>query len=139
MNAARTARTFASLLKAGVSMTTTIGITRDVVQNLYFKEVLTDAEASVERGEALSRSFMLREDLYPPLVGEMIAVGEEPGELEKMLSKVADFYEEQVEAAVSALTSIIEPLIIAFLGIVVGGIVIAMFLPIFKLTELVGR
>ena len=84
--------------------------------------------------ELLSKS-----GVFPPMVVRMIAVGEETGELEKMLSKVADFYEEQVDAAVGALTSIIEPLIIAFLGIVVGGIVVAMFLPIFKLTEIIGK
>jgi type IV pilus assembly protein PilC len=69
----------------------------------------------------------------------MISVGEQTGQLEKMLSKIADFYDEQVDAAVSALTSMIEPLVIAFLGIVIGGIVIALFLPIFKITELIAH
>jgi type IV pilus assembly protein PilC len=73
------------------------------------------------------------------MVTRMIAVGEQTGQLEKMLSKVADFYDEQVDAAASALTSMIEPLVIAFLGIVIGGIVISLFLPIFKLTQLVSK
>jgi type IV pilus assembly protein PilC len=69
----------------------------------------------------------------------MIAVGEQTGELEKMLGKVADFYDEQVDTAISALTSMIEPVIIAFLGVVVGGIVISLFLPILKITQLIGK
>jgi type IV pilus assembly protein PilC len=69
----------------------------------------------------------------------MISVGEQSGQLEKMLTKIADFYDEQVDAATSALTSLIEPLVIAFLGIVIGGIVIALFLPIFKITQLISR
>lgn len=73
------------------------------------------------------------------MVCRMIGVGEQTGQLEKMLTKIADFYDEQVDAAVSGLTSLIEPLVICFLGIVIGGIVIALFLPIFKITELVAR
>jgi len=69
----------------------------------------------------------------------MIGVGEQTGELEKMLTKIADFYEEQVDTAVAGLTSVLEPLIIAFLGVVIGGIVLAMFLPIFKMTTMVSR
>jgi type IV pilus assembly protein PilC len=69
----------------------------------------------------------------------MIGVGEQTGQLEKMLSKIADFYDEQVDAAVAGMTSMIEPLVIAFLGIIIGGIVISLFLPIFKITELLGR
>jgi len=73
------------------------------------------------------------------MVVRMISVGEQTGQLEKMLNKVAEFYEEQVDAAVSGLTSIIEPLVIAFLGIIIGGIVLALFLPIFKISELVAK
>jgi type IV pilus assembly protein PilC len=73
------------------------------------------------------------------MVCRMVGVGEETGQMEKMLSKIADFYEEQVDAAVAALTSMIEPLVIAFLGIVIGGIVISLFLPIFKITQLIAH
>jgi len=73
------------------------------------------------------------------MVVRMISIGEQTGQLEKMLSKIADFYDEQVDAAVSGLTSLIEPLVIAFLGTVIGGIVIALFMPIFKITELVAK
>ena len=73
------------------------------------------------------------------MVCRMIGVGEQTGQLEKMLSKIADFYDEQVDAAVAALTSMIEPIVIAFLGVVIGGIVISLFLPIFKITELISK
>jgi len=69
----------------------------------------------------------------------MIGVGEQTGQLEKMLSKIADFYDEQIDAAVSALTSMLEPIVIVFLGVVIGGIVISLFLPIFKITELIAK
>jgi type IV pilus assembly protein PilC len=81
----------------------------------------------------------MKSKVFPPLVVRMISVGEQTGELEKMLSKIADFYDDQVDAAVSGLTSLIEPLIIAFLGIVIGGIVICMFLPIFQLANIVTK
>jgi type IV pilus assembly protein PilC len=80
----------------------------------------------------------MRSGVFPPMVVRMIAVGEQTGELEKMLTKIADFYDDQVDAAVSGLTSLIEPLIIAFLGVVIGSIVICMFLPIFKLSAVVA-
>ena len=80
----------------------------------------------------------MRTKVFPPLVVRMISVGEQTGELEKMLTKIADFYDDQVDAAVSGITSLIEPLIIAFLGIVIGGIVICMFMPIFQLSTLVS-
>ena len=73
------------------------------------------------------------------MVCRMIGIGEQTGQLEKMLSKIADFYDEQVDAAVSGLTSLIEPLVIAVLGVIIGGIVVALFLPIFKITELVAK
>jgi type IV pilus assembly protein PilC len=76
--------------------------------------------------------------VFPPLVCRMIGVGEQTGQLEKMLTKIADFYDDQVDAAVTGMTSLIEPLVIAFLGVIIGGIVIALFLPIFKITELIG-
>jgi len=91
---------------------------------------------SVREGESISDP-MEKSGIFPPLVTRMIAVGEKSGELEKMLIKIADFYDEQVDTAVEGLTSLIEPLVIAFLGIVIGGIVICMFLPIFKMSSLI--
>ena len=77
--------------------------------------------------------------VFPPMVTRMISVGEKTGELEKMLVKIADFYENEVDAAVTALTSLIEPLVISILGVVIGGIVIALFLPIFQISTLVSH
>ena len=81
---------------------------------------------------------MEKSGIFPPLVTRMVAVGEKTGELEKMLIKISDFYDEQVDTMVDALTSLMEPLIIAFLGIVIGGIVICMFLPIFEISTIVN-
>ena len=94
--------------------------------------------ASIKEGESIAEP-LAKTKVFPPMVVRMISVGEQTGQLEKMLNKIAEFYEEQVDAAVSGLTSMIEPLVIAFLGVVIGGIVIALFLPIFKITELLGR
>ena len=93
-----------------------------------------DLMASVKRGETLAGPLE-KSNVFPSMVVRMIAIGEETGELDEMLSKIADFYDTQVDTAVSGLTSLIEPLIIAFLGIVIGGIVIALFLPILTLTQ----
>lgn len=135
VNAARTARTLASLLKSGVAMVTTIAIAREVVQNLYFKDVLKVAEESVERGEMLSKSFMLREDLYPPLVGEMIAVGEETGDLSGMLENLANFYEEEVSRKTKDMSTVIEPFLMIVIGTAVGFFAISMISPIYKLSD----
>ena len=90
----------------------------------------------IKQGENIAQPLAASE-VFPPMVTKMIAVGEESGKLEVMLSKISDFYDSQVDAAVNGLTSMIEPLLIAFLGIVVGGIVICMFLPIFRLSTVV--
>ncbi|MFQ5680811.1 MAG: type II secretion system F family protein [Candidatus Omnitrophota bacterium] len=82
---------------------------------------------------------MGKSGVFPPMVVRMVSVGEQSGQLEKMLTKIADFYEDQVDAAVAGLTSLIEPLVICVLGVVIGGIVISLFLPIFKILELVGH
>jgi type IV pilus assembly protein PilC len=92
----------------------------------------------VQNGEPISRPLS-KSGVFPPMVYRMVDIGEQTGQLEKMLSKIADFYDEQVDAQVAGLTSMIEPLVIGLLGIVVGGIVISLFLPIFKITELVAR
>lgn len=135
VNSARTARTLSSLLASGVPMLTTIGITRDVVQNRYFKDVLKAAEESVQRGEVLSKSFLLREDLYPPLVGEMISVGEETGDLAGMLENLANFYEEEVSRKTKDMSTIIEPFLMVIIGGAVGFFAISMISPIYKLSD----
>ena len=105
--------------------------------NRLIEQVVTEVRASIKEGESISGPLE-RKKVFPPMVVRMIAVGEETGELDKMLSKIADFYDSQVDTAVDGLTSLIEPLIIAFLGIVIGSIVVAMFLPILTLTKALG-
>ncbi|MBI4437203.1 MAG: type II secretion system F family protein [Candidatus Omnitrophica bacterium] len=135
---ARFSRTLSTLVKSGVPILSSLEIVGKSAGNKVIEMALEEARASIREGENIAGPLSKR-GVFPPMVIRMIAVGEETGELEKMLSKISDFYEEQVEAAVAGLTSIIEPLIIGFLGVVVGGIVVSMFLPIFKLTELISK
>ena len=135
---ARFSRTFSTLVKSGVPILTSLEIVGKTSGNKVIEISLNDVRSSIREGENIAGPLS-KAGVFPPMVSRMIAVGEETGELEKMLTKIADFYEEQVEAAISALTSIIEPVIITFLGVVVGGIVLSMYLPIFKITELISK
>jgi len=135
---ARFSKTFSTLVRSGVPILTSLDIVGKTSGNKVIEVSLLKVRSSIREGENIAGPIS-KTGVFPPMVSRMIAVGEETGELEKMLTKISDFYEEQVEAAVSALTSIIEPVIITFLGVVVGGIVISMYLPIFKVTELIAR
>ncbi len=128
------ARTLSTLVKSGISILAALEIVSKTFGNVCLEKVIIGLMDSVQRGESISGQLE-KSGLFPSMVVRMIAIGEETGELEEMLSKVADFYDTQVDAAVAGLTSLIEPLIIAFLGIVIGGIVIALFLPILTLTQ----
>ncbi|MFC1576232.1 type II secretion system F family protein [Candidatus Omnitrophota bacterium] len=130
-------RTLATLIRSGVPILSSLEIVSKTSGNHVVELAVEKVRSNVREGEPIAMP-LARSGVFPPMVVRMIAVGEQTGELEKMLTKIADFYDEQVDAAVSGLTSIIEPLIIAFLGIVIGGIVICMFLPILKITTLVG-
>jgi type IV pilus assembly protein PilC len=134
---ARFSRTLSTLIRSGVPILGALEIVGKTSGNVVIEAAVESARIGIREGESIS-SPLAKSKAFPPMVTRMISVGEESGELEKMLTKIADFYEDQVDAAVSGLTSLIEPLIIAFLGIVVGSIVVAMFLPIFKISELVG-
>jgi len=134
-NSARTARTLSSLLSSGVDMVGAISITRNVVQNSYYKEVLESAGASVQKGTPLSESFKSREDLYPILVGEMVEVGEETGKLSEMLLEVAIFYENEVDTATKNISTIIEPFLMVIIGIVVGFFALSMITPMYSLSS----
>jgi len=134
---ARFSRTLSTLIRSGVPILGALEIVGKTAGNVVIEGAVEKARVGIREGESIAQPLS-KSKAFPPMVTRMISVGEESGELEKMLSKIADFYEDQVDAAVSGLTSLIEPLIIAFLGIVVGSIVIAMFLPIFKITELIG-
>lgn len=135
---AKFARTFSTLVKSGVSVLNALDIVGKTAENKVVEEAVSNCRIAVRNGEPIAQP-LLESKVFPPIVCRMIGVGEQTGQLEKMLAKIADFYDEQVDAAVSALTSMIEPMVIAFLGTIVGGIVISLFLPIFKITELVSK
>jgi len=135
---AKFSRTFSTLVKSGVSVLNALEIVAKTAGNKVVEEAIINCRASVRQGEPIATPLS-QSGVFPPMVTRMISVGEQTGQLEKMLSKIADFYDEQVDAAVSGLTSMIEPLVIAFLGVVIGGIVISLFMPIFKITELVAK
>ena len=101
------------------------------------EEALEDVRVRVHEGVPIAQP-LIENDIFPPMVAQMVKIGEETGELDKMLSKIADFYEDEVDASIQALTSIIEPILMIGVGIMVGTIVIAMYLPMFKLLTLIG-
>ena len=131
---ARWSRTFSGSVSAGVPMLQAIKLTGETAGNVVLEEAMADMYDSVKRGGSLAGPIE-RNEIFPPMVGHMVAVGEETGQLEHMLTKIADFYEDEVDAKVKALTSLIEPIMIVFVGGVVGFIVIAMYLPIFTLYD----
>jgi len=131
-------RTLSTLIKSGVPILTALDIVSKTTGNKIIEYAIESSGKNVREGEPFSAPLE-RSKLFPPMVIRMISVGEKTGELEKMLSKIADFYDEQVDATVAGLTAMLEPLIIAFLGLVIGFIVLAMFLPILKLTQLISK
>jgi type IV pilus assembly protein PilC len=130
-------RTLSTLVKSGVPILSALEIVSKTAGNVVVEKTVEDVRKSVREGESIS-SPMAKSGIFPPLVTRMVAVGEKSGQLETMLEKIADFFDEQVDVAVDGLTSLIEPLVIAFLGVVIGGIVICMFLPIFKMGTLIN-
>jgi type IV pilus assembly protein PilC len=132
---ARFSRTFSGLIAAGVPMLEAIDITGKTSGNKVIEKAMIDVRESVKKGGSLTAPMMEVPEAFPVMVTQMIGVGEETGALETMMTKIADFYEEQVEAAVKALTSILEPIMILFVGGIVGFIVIAMYLPMFKVYD----
>ncbi len=130
-------RTLSTLVRSGVPILSSLEIVSKTADNRVVEIAVDKVRENVKEGEPIADPLS-RSGVFPPMVVRMISVGEQTGELEKMLGKIADFYDEQVDTAVSGLTSLIEPLIIAFLGIVIGSIVIAMFLPILQISEVMG-
>ena len=133
---ARFARTLATLVKSGVPILSSLEIVAKTSGNKVVERAVLSARSSIKEGENIADP-LAHSKVFPAMVTRMISVGEKTGELEKMLSKIADFYENEVDAAVTALTSLIEPLVIAVLGVIIGGIVVALFLPIFKLPTMI--
>ena len=134
-NSARITRTISSLLSSGVPYAEAISITRDVVQNSYFKNILTDAIIAVEKGGAISSIFIGNTNLCPIFVAEMIVVGEETGKLPSMLMEVADYYEESVDQKTKNISTIIEPVLMVVIGLAVGFFALAVIKPIYSLTD----
>jgi type IV pilus assembly protein PilC len=134
---ARWSRTFSGSVSAGVPMLQSIKLTGETAGNVVVEQTMDEVYASAKRGGSLAAPIQ-GAAIFPPMVGHMVSVGEETGQLEHMLSKIADFYETEVDAKVKALTSLIEPIMIVFVGGIVGFIVIAMYLPIFSLYDKIG-
>jgi type IV pilus assembly protein PilC len=132
---ARFSRTFSGLVSAGVPMLEAIEITGKTSGNRVVERAMDDVRESVKRGGSLAAPMRDAPEAFPAMVVQMMAVGEETGALESMLSKIADFYEEQVAASIKALTSILEPVMIMLVGGIVGFIVISMYLPMFKVYD----
>lgn len=133
---ARFTRTLGTLISSGVPILTGLEITARTAGNRVVQEAIMAARASIREGETISAPLK-QSNVFPPMVVQMISVGEETGALDDMLTRIADFYDSEVDTAVDALTSLIEPVMIVFMGAVVGGMVIAMYLPIFKLGAVV--
>lgn len=133
-NSAQTARTLSSLFASGVSVVEALTITEDVLQNSYYKAVLTKAKEVVQKGVPLSSIFAENERIYPALVSEMMMVGEETGKLAEMLEKIAVFYEEEVDAVTKDLSTVIEPFLMLFIASGVGFFAVSMISPMYKLT-----
>lgn len=135
INTARTARTMSSLLTSGVSISRAIDITKEVLQNHFYKAMFDDVSKAVEKGEPMSKVFKEHLNLYPVMVGEMIEVGEETGKLSAMLLDIATFYEGEVEAKTKDLSTIIEPVLMIFIGAAVGFFAVSMLSPMYSIMD----
>src|SRR5256885_6661804 len=133
---ARFSRTLSTLVSAGVDIIKALEITGQTAGNWMVESALADVRAKVHEGVPIAQP-LVDNTIFPPMVSQMVKIGEETGELEKMLGKIADFYEDEVDSAINSLTSIVEPLMMILVGCMVGVIVIAMYLPMFKMLSLV--
>jgi type IV pilus assembly protein PilC len=130
---ARFSRTLATLIAGGIPILDGLEITSKATGNIVVEEAILEARKSVSEGQTLAQPLSIRPQIFTPMVVQMISVGEQTGGLEEMLNKIGDFYDDEVDVAIAALMSALEPAIIIFLGVTVGVIVIAMYLPMFKL------
>ena len=134
---ARFTRTMASLIRSGVPILEVLSIVQNTVGNVIMEAAVKAAALDIERGEGISAAIS-KHPIFPTMVIRMMSAGEQTGKIDSMLERISDFLDEEIENTLSGLTALIEPLLIVFLGVVVGGIVICMFLPIFKLSDLVS-
>jgi type IV pilus assembly protein PilC len=130
----RFSKTFATMLKSGVPILGALDIVADTAGNRLIKDAVVNARESVRQGDSLAKPLALS-PIFPPMVTRMIGIGEKTGSLEQLLEKISEFYDEQVRATVKALTSLIEPIMIAVMGVMVGTICLSVFLPIFELQK----
>ncbi|ROS50397.1 type II secretion system F family protein [Frigoribacterium sp. PhB24] len=133
---ARFSRNFSNMIGAGVPILTALRIVGEVSGNYVLEEALVKVAESVRQGESIAGP-LTESGVFPSMVTQMISVGEDSGSLQTMLEKVADFYDQEVKSTTESLTALIEPLLIAFLGVVVGGMIVALYLPIFQITSLI--
>jgi len=134
---ARFTRTLASLIRSGVPILEVLQIVSQTVGNVVMEKAIRSAAGDIERGEGISTAIG-KHPVFPTMIVRMITAGEQTGKIDNMLERVADFLDEEIETTLSGLTSLIEPILIVFLGVVIGGMVICMFLPIFKMSEIVN-
>ena len=134
---AKFTRTFGTLIKSGVPILQALDTVAKTAGNRVIEIAINQAKESIREGEKIAEPLK-RSGVFPPMVTQMISVGEETGNLDTMLAKIADFYDTEVDSAVESLTAMMEPLIIVFLGVVVGGMVIALFLPMFEMGDMAG-
>jgi type IV pilus assembly protein PilC len=134
---ARFTRTLASLIRSGVPILEVLQIVSQTVGNVIMEKAIKDAAVDIERGEGISVALS-KHPIFPNMVLRMITAGEQTGKIDNMLERISDFLDEEIETTLSGITSLIEPILICFLGVVVGGMVICMFLPIFKMSDIVN-
>ncbi|MDW8310583.1 MAG: type II secretion system F family protein, partial [Verrucomicrobiales bacterium] len=135
---ARFTRTLASLIRSGVPILEVLQIVSQTVGNVVMEKAIKVAASDIERGESISAALG-KHPIFPNMIIRMITAGEQTGKIDNMLERISDFLDEEIETTLSGLTSLIEPILIVFLGVVIGGMVICMFLPIFKMAEIVGK
>jgi type IV pilus assembly protein PilC len=134
---ARFTRTLASLIRSGVPILEVLQIVSQTVGNVVMEKAIKAAASDIERGESISNALG-KHPIFPTMIIRMVTAGEQTGKIDAMLERISDFLDEEIETTLSGLTSLIEPILIVFLGVVVGGMVICMFLPIFKMSDIVN-
>jgi type IV pilus assembly protein PilC len=134
---ARFTRTLASLIRSGVPILEVLNIVSQTVGNVVMEKAIKVAATDIERGESISAALS-KHPVFPSMIIRMITAGEQTGKIDNMLERISDFLDEEIETTLAGLTSLIEPILIVFLGVVIGGMVICMFLPIFKMSEIVN-
>jgi type IV pilus assembly protein PilC len=132
----RFSRTLSTLLSSGVAILDSLTITAKTAGNSVVQEAVDQARSRIAEGQTIAEPLK-EAGVFPPMVTQMVAIGERTGQLDNMLSKIADYYDEEVDAAVAALTSVLEPIIVVFMGVIIGGILIAMYLPMFDLIDVI--